>query len=268
MTGTLVEIGGGDIYFESGGEGEGTPVVLINPGALDCRIWEPQWLALTREHRTLRYDPRGWGRSAKAEGPFSHLRDWIALMDRVGIPRAHVVGSSFGGSVALDLIAAAPERVASAILVGAGGPQNGFPPPEDLSRTFGPVLEAMKAGFARGIDAWLEVDARMPRSPELRALVRGNALDNESYWRIPPAWAERLMPPVSERLGDVRVPVLLIVGEHDHPYAHRIAEILEKGLPRARRVVLEGAGHLAHLDQSEEFNARMLGFLKDVEANR
>jgi pimeloyl-ACP methyl ester carboxylesterase len=266
MTGRLFELDGVRIYFES--EGEGSSVVLVNPGALDCRIWDPQWRALAREHRTLRYDPRGWGRSDGAKGPFSHLDDLRALMDFADIPRAHLVGSSFGGSLALDFMAAFPERVASAVLVGAGGPQNGFPPPEGLSQTFGPIARAMKESFARGIDVWLEVDSRMPQEPELRALVRDNALDNESYWKIPPTWSQPLMPPVSGRLGEMRAPVLLVVGERDHAYTHGIAETLEKGIPRARRVVIADAGHLAHVDRSEEFNELLMGFVKEADKDR
>jgi pimeloyl-ACP methyl ester carboxylesterase len=264
MTESLVELNGTRLYYEV--DGEGSPVVLVNPGALDCRIWEPQWRAFSRAHRVLRYDPRGWGKSWKAESSFSHCRDLEALLDRTGIARAHLVGSSFGGSLALDFAAAFSDRVASAVLVGAGGPQNGFPFPADLARSFAPIGAAMKEDFARGIDVWLETDSRMPRAPELRALVRANALDNASYWKIPLSWAETLKPPVSERLGEVDVPILLVVGEYEHSYTRQIAETLERGLPRARRVVAQGAGHLVHVDQAESFNELVLRFWNEVDS--
>jgi pimeloyl-ACP methyl ester carboxylesterase len=200
------------------------------------------------------------------DAPFSHLRDLSELLDLTAIPRAHLVGSSFGGSLALDFAAAFPERVTSAVLVGAGGPQNGFPLPSDLARAFAPIFEAMKEDFARGIDVWLELDARMPREAEIRALVRENALANESFWKIPPAFSETLTPPVSGRLAEMSLPILLVVGEHDHPYAHQIAELMEKGLPRARRVVVEGAGHLVHLDRAEQFNELVLDFLDEIDS--
>lgn len=265
MTGTPAALDGVRLYYEI--EGAGSPVVFVNPGALDCRIWEPQWRALSQGHRVLRYDPRGWGRSARADGPFSHLRDLRALMDFVEFHRAHLIGSSFGGSLALDFVAEFPERVASAVLVAAGGPQNGFPFPQDLARAFAPISRAMKEDFAHGIDVWLDLDGRMPLEPELRAGVRDNALENESYWKIPPAFAETLAPPVSGRLGEIDVPLLLVVGERDHPYAHQIAETMERELRRGRRVVVPGAGHLVHVDRAREFNELVLAFLKDADSS-
>lgn len=244
--------------------GTGPALVFINPGALDCRIWDPQWTSFSRSFRTLRYDPRGWSRSEKPDGPFSHLRDLAALMDSVDFPKAHLVGSSFGGSLALDFALAFPDRVDALVLVGAGGPQNGFPLPEDVLRAFAPIGEALRRSFAEGIDAWLELDARLPRDPKLRALLRENALANESYWRIPPVWMKALAPPAAERLRAIRAPTLIVVGEHDHPYTHGVADAIEKGIPNARRTMVEGAGHLVHLEEPARFDRIVREFLDGI----
>ncbi len=259
------EIEGARIYYEL--EGEGSPVVFVNPGALDCRIWDPQWTAFVERHRVLRYDPRGFRGSSKPDGPFSHIRDLRALLDFAKISRAHVIGSSFGGSLALDFAAAHPERVASLVLVGAGGPQNGFPMPAELFRGFAPIGQAMKESFPRGIDVWLELDERMPRDPRLRSLLRDNALDNEGYWKIVPGWAEPLVPPVRDRLKDMSMPTLVVVGERDHPYTLEVASLLEREMPRARRVVLAGASHLVHLEKPEAFNELVLSELQGLREN-
>jgi pimeloyl-ACP methyl ester carboxylesterase len=182
----------------------------------------------------------------------------------MGISQAHVVGSSFGGSLALDFAAAHPGRVASLVLVGAGGPQNGFPMPQDLFRAFAPIAQAMKESFARGIDVWLEIDERMPRDRQLRSLLRGIALDNESYWKIQPGWVEPLVPPVRERLKDMSLPALVIVGERDHPYTLDVALLLEREMPRARRVVVADAGHLVHLEKPSAFNDLVLSGLRSL----
>lgn len=256
MTQAVAPIEGARIHYEI--EGEGAPVVFVNPGALDCRIWEPQWAPFTARHRVLRYDPRGFRGSSEPEGGFSHVSDLRALLDFTRISRAHLVGSSFGGSLALDFAAVHAERTASLVLVGAGGPQNGFPMPADLFRSFAPVAQAMREDFARGIDLWLEIDERMPRDPALRKALRENALENEGYWKIPAGWAEPLTPPVRERLKDMTVPTLLVVGERDHAYTLDVAILLEKEMPRARRVVVPGAGHLVHLEKPSAFNELVL----------
>jgi pimeloyl-ACP methyl ester carboxylesterase len=265
MTRGIAEIEGARIYYEI--EGGGPPVVFVNPGALDCRIWDPQWPAFVARHRVLRYDPRGFRGSSRPEGAFSHISDLRALLDFAGIPRAHLIGSSFGGSLALDFAAADPGRVASLVLVGAGGPQNGFPMPADLFRAFAPIAPAMREDFARGIDVWLELDERMPRDRELTRLLRENALENESYWKIAPGWVEPLAPPVRERLKDMPVPTLAMVGERDHPYTLDVALLLEREMPRARRGVVAGAGHLVHLEKPGAFNELVLsglGRLKEL----
>lgn len=244
--------------------GTGPALVFINPGALDCRIWDPQWTSFSRSFRTLRYDPRGWSRSEKPNGPFSHLRDLADLMDAVDFPKAHLVGSSFGGSLALDFALAFPDRVDALVLVGAGGPQNGFPLPEDVLRAFAPIGEALRRSFAQGIDAWLELDTRLPRDPELRALLRENALANESYWKIPPSWMEAPSPPAADRLDEIPAPTLVLVGERDHSYTHGVAEALEKGIPNARRTVVKGAGHLVHLERPAVFDDIVREFLDGI----
>lgn len=260
MTQGIAEIEGARIYYEIGGEG--SPVVFVNPGALDCRIWNPQWTAFAARHRVLRYDPRGFRGSSKPEGAFSHVRDLRALLDFTEISRAHVIGSSFGGSLALDFAAAHTNRVASLVLVGAGGPQNGFPMPPDLFQAFAPIAQAMKESFARGIDKWLEVDERMPKDRKLSGLLREIALENESYWKIAPGWVEPLVPPVRERLKNLSLPALVLVGERDHPYTLEVAQLLEREMPRARRAVVRGAGHLVHFEKPEAFNDLVLSELE------
>jgi pimeloyl-ACP methyl ester carboxylesterase len=258
----IADIDGARLYHELDGEGES--VVLINSGALDCRIWEPQWEAWRRSFRLLRYDPRGWGRSDPPTGPFSHVRDLERLMDALGIEKAHLVGSSIGGSIALDFSVAFPERTSSQILIGAGGPQNGFPMSAELMLAFAPVGQAMREDFARGIDLWLETDTRMPRSPELRELVRENALANESYWKIPFPMVESLHPPVAERLDEIEAPTLVLVGERDHPYTHEVAEKLARGIPGAAMRVIANAGHLAQLERPGELNRIVSEFIASI----
>ena len=80
-------------------------------------MWDPQWATLTAEHRVLRLDLGGYGRSPLTAGPLCHAADVLAAMDRHGIERATLVGASMGGAVAIDLAVAHPERVSAMVLV-------------------------------------------------------------------------------------------------------------------------------------------------------
>ena len=82
--------------------GSGPPVVLIHAGVADSRMWDPQWAAWQTRFALTRLDLRGFGRSGAPVGSFSHAGDVAALLDGAGIDRAHVVGASFGGLVALE----------------------------------------------------------------------------------------------------------------------------------------------------------------------
>jgi pimeloyl-ACP methyl ester carboxylesterase len=91
-------------------KGSGDPVVLIHGGQLDSRMWDDQFEPYAREFRVLRYDVRGFGGSPATNAPYSNADDLAALMDYLGMPKAHVVGLSLGGMVATDFAVTHPNR--------------------------------------------------------------------------------------------------------------------------------------------------------------
>jgi pimeloyl-ACP methyl ester carboxylesterase len=105
--------------------GQGTPVVLIHGGQMDRRMWDPQFELFAKSFRVVRYDVRGYGRSATASLPYSDVDDLAALLDDLKIPKAHLVGLSLGGRIAIDFAVVHPERVASLVAVAPG--LSGFP---------------------------------------------------------------------------------------------------------------------------------------------
>src|SRR5690349_11445569 len=106
--------GTGEISFES--VGSGPCVVLIHGFGLDRRMWAPQIGPLSGECRVVSYDCRGFGRSSRPSGPYSHADDLHALLERLRIPGAHLVGLSMGGRIALAYASRHPERVESLVL--------------------------------------------------------------------------------------------------------------------------------------------------------
>ena len=242
--------------------GSGSDVVLLHAGVADGRMWEPQWSTWASRFQLTRVDLRGYGRSGPPTGSFSHAGDVLDVLDALGIGRAHVIGASFGGLVALDLACAHPERVAGLVLADAPLPDHGWSPEVEA---FGAAEdEALEAGdldraTAVNVEFWLP-----SASTEVRAAIgeqQRNAFalqvgrDSETAW---------LTDDLPSRLATLDVPTLVVVGESDHADFRSIAERLASTLPNARHAVVPGAGHLPSLEQPAAFDAVVLPFLERV----
>lgn len=257
----IADVNGTTLYYET--RGEGSPLVFVNPGALDCRAWDDQWDPLAKGHVAIRYDPRGWGRSGDARESFSPSSDLAALLSFAGIDRAHLVGASWGASLALDFALAHAKQVQRLVLL--GGAPSGVPIPPEAIAKFRPIVTALREDPARGVDLWLSTPGLgLPDAPPaVTASVRANALDNLRYWSIDPRAMRPLDPPAKDRLREVEAPTLVLVGDRDQDFLQSMADILASTIPRAMKRVIPGAGHLANLENPEAFNREVLAFLKD-----
>ena len=106
---TIVAADGGEVWANDSGSG-GPPLILLHPGVGDSRIWEPVLPGLTRSHRVICYDARGFGRSPAPTVKFSLLSDLIAVLNHFSVDRAAIVGCSQGGGSALGLALEQPEK--------------------------------------------------------------------------------------------------------------------------------------------------------------
>src|SRR3954454_2970981 len=138
--------------------GEGPAVVLLHAGVADRTMWSEHLGPLAASvHRVLAPDLPGFGEAPVAPGQQAPWSDVLQTMDAAGIDRAAVVGSSFGGAVALRVAAVAPERVTALALVSAPAP--GVEPSADLQAAWEAEGEALgrgdvEAAVAAGVDAW------------------------------------------------------------------------------------------------------------------
>src|SRR6476660_6290930 len=107
------DVNGGSLYYEV--TGSGSPVVLIPGFTLDTRMWDSEVAALSRKHRVIRYDPRGAGKSPPPTGPYTQYEDLAALLEHIGVGKAHIVGLSLGGATAIDFALASPGLTLSLI---------------------------------------------------------------------------------------------------------------------------------------------------------
>ncbi len=108
------DVGGTKMYYEVYGHGES--ILFIHAGIADCRMWDAQVAALSSQYEVIRCDLRGFGKTPRGAVRFSFYHDIAVLLDSLGIGKAHIVGSSYGGMVAIDYALAYPERVSSLVL--------------------------------------------------------------------------------------------------------------------------------------------------------
>jgi pimeloyl-ACP methyl ester carboxylesterase len=123
-----IPVDGGEVWAEHVA-GPGVPVVLLHPGVGDSRVWDPVMPRLVERHRVIRYDVRGYGRSAAPTAGFSLAGDLVSVLDQLGLEQVVLVGCSMGGDTALSLALAEPARVRALALLCPG--VSGFPMPEE-----------------------------------------------------------------------------------------------------------------------------------------
>lgn len=262
-------VGNTRLYYEVAGRG--LPLVMIHAGVADSRQWNNEFPRFAEQFRVIRYDMRGYGKSEPVEGEFSHMGDLIGLLDHLGIHEPVVaMGCSMGGGLEMDFALAHPTRVKALIMVDAG--PSGLKLDVPRPAKFADAEEAWKAG---DMDRVAELETQiwfdgMGRTPDqvnqpMRRLayeMNRNALAHEAKnlgKRLPDAET-----PAAGRLAELRIPVLVIVGDQDIPYIHAAADYMIERIPSARKVVIEDAAHLPNMDQPEEFYRTVSAFLDDL----
>lgn len=256
------------LYYEV--SGAGPSLVLIHGFTLDTRMWDDQFEAFSKHYRVVRYDLRGYGQSAlpALRVGYSHADDLKALLDHLGVTRAHVLGLSMGGSVAFNFSLEYPGRTMSLITVDTT--LGGFPRSEEWSTFLGMLFsKARQAGVETSKELFLNSGLFQPalENPEVASRLAEMVL-SYSGWSLlnPPGPEISLEIPAAKQLDKIDVPTLVIVGERDLQDFRDIADALEGGIPKATKVVISGVGHMANMEAPEKFNEVVLSFLSEINA--
>ncbi len=259
----------GGIAYET--VGSGPPVLLIHEGIADRTMWDPQWERWGERFTLIRYDQRGFGESADPDGRYSLHGDALAVVDAVGAERAAVVGASMGGTAALDLTLAVPDRVTALVTVVAT--PSGWEPAADLVAMFERVEAAyesdgLEAANEVELGGWVDGPRREtgtvdPAVRERMATMNLDVLKREDARErggveIEP---DALDPPAIGRLGEVGVPVLVVTGALDQPSVLAGAAAMAEGIAGAEAVEIAATAHVPSLERQAEFDAAVLPFL-------
>jgi 3-oxoadipate enol-lactonase len=229
-------------------------------------MWAPQLESFSREHRVITPDLPGFGTSPYESDVIDHRVAVREAMEAAGMERAALVGTSFGGVVALGLTLETPERVSALVLVGAPIDDHDWSAElEELDAAETEALERGDLGAAAETQlAWVTGprrprDAVDPKLLELVAAMQRNVYELQEGHDVQSA---RLDPPASQRLGEVGAPTLVLTGDEDFDDIRRIGDRLAAEIPRAERATLADAAHLPNLERPEEFDRIVLGFLR------
>ncbi len=258
-----VTLNGARIHYER--SGTGFPALFIHAGIADSRMWEPQAKAFLKQFDMVRPDLRGFGDTALPPAPYSGIADLLALLDHLHIDRAHVVGCSMGGTLALDLALEHPQRVARLVLIAAGVSGSNLGAAD--AALFTEVEEADKAGDMDAVnraEVKLWVDGPRRREGSAPATVRALVLDMNGRslhtdWAS--AEAQPIERPAIDRLSEIGAPTLVIVGDQDLPHCLANADLIASKVPGSRKVIIKDAAHLPSLERPEEFNRVLRDFL-------
>ena len=268
MESGFVSVDNGTLYYET--EGQGHPLVLIHAGFLDRRMWDPQFNLFSKNYQVIRYDVRGYGRSSKAQDKFSDIEDLHALLKHLHVDKAHIIGVSNGGRIAIDFTTNYPSMVSALILVGAGvsGYQN---TPEEAAvwkefdRQMAPQEDLVKQGklaeaAMMDIDAWASA-----QDPESRKKIVTIALEN-AHVPVDNPWKLQVSPdpPGYMRLAEIRAPTLVMVGDRDVKGMQLIATTIHSKIPDSKHLVVNGADHIVNTSRPDEFNRAVFDFLRGL----
>ena len=264
-TSGFVELEGCRIYFEV--DGEGHPLLLIHGGLGSLRMWDPQVPAFSERHRVIRYDTRGFGRTQTDDVAFVNLDDAVAVLDHVEARSAYAVGQSRGVSIALDLTIARPDRVDALVSVagGIGGYEAQRPP--DVIAAFDEMDHLWDAEEWSAlaeletrlwVDGWGQPSGRI--NAELRRTVFGWIEANYRAEKVE-GKPQALDPPAAERLDEVRVPTMVMIGEVDEAGGVEAERHLAASVAGAQVVAFPGVAHMIHLEEPDRFNQLVIEFL-------
>lgn len=260
-TNGIAEVNGTRLYYEVAGAGQ--PLVLVHGFGVDSRIWDDQFESFAQRHRVVRYDARGFGRSAlPTRASYAHHDDLRALLEHLGIASASILGLSMGGGIAVNFALTHPDMAASLVLVDSN--LSGF-----QWKEFGKQLERVRSkgreeGSQAAKELFLGLGLLEPAMTKTNVKYRLMQMVNDySGWHFQNTDPLRVPDTLAmELLEEITAPTLVIVGERDLPDFHEVAEVLSTRIPNARKIVLPGAGHVPNMEEPTRFNAAVLDFLR------
>jgi len=265
-------INGIDIHYEVHGQGD--PLLLIMGLGANSTAWVMQVEEFSKHYRVITFDNRDAGLSQKMTSSYTMAEmatDAVGILDEVSVETAHVFGMSMGGMIAQELVLHHPERVRALVLGGtmAGGPGTVLAGPELLTHWMSvaplPLEQKLEASLG-----FLYSDEFIAQN-KTRLLER--SITNAPLMASADALRRQLMAVmgynVQARLPEIDAPTLVLTGTDDKIVPAANSKILADGIPNAKLLEFDGAGHGFIIEKARETNLHVLEFLRphDISVN-
>ena len=233
---------------------------MLHSGSWD-EVWEP----LAKKYHVIRYDRRGYGRSEPATSSFSPAEDLAKLLEHLKVQHAILVGSSSGGALAIDYAILHPRMVDGLFLIGTvlHGMEFSAEFRDRANHNNEPMerddIRAMARNWAQ--DKFLITSANERAREKIYDQLVANGEKLKSY---DSSLEEKLSPPASQRLAEIKAPTLILVGEGDIADVRVHAAAISAGISGSKQFVVKEAGHLIQLEKPGEIVKRVETFVESV----
>lgn len=225
--------------------GDGSPVVFLHGGLANSDYWGLQVPAVALHHTVILMDSRGHGRTTRDTRPYGYdlmADDVAALMQRLNIPKADIVGWSDGGIIGLDLAMRHKDRIGKVFAFAANTVTSGVVEGVEKNPTFAAYIARAGGEYAKYSATPKEYDAFVAQISKM--------------WADQPNWTDAQLKAIDK-------PVLVVDGDHDEAIKRAHTEYIAATIPRAGLLILPNVSHFAFLQDPRQFNFAILHFLGD-----
>src|SRR5262245_4783559 len=261
-------IGDLNVHYEV--QGTGTPMVLLHGGGSRAQTFEELAPILAKSFRVYTPDMRGFGETERPPEPrLSHelwRADLFRFLDAFGLDKVVLGGWSLGGGVSLDFTIHSPDRVSHLVVIGAASPRlassdrSGFQRRRELIERGATPEEIVKETFEFTKKAFSPYS--LEHKPHAVEALRQEHLRNNPASYLEMLQANENRPKIGDRLGEIRCPTLILVGEHDGRTPVPMAEDLNKAIPGSFMKIIPNCGHFYTYEQPEVVGHAMTTYLK------
>jgi len=262
-----VRINGIAINYAERGLPQGTPLVMIHGFPFNHSMWDAQMMALPQDVRAVTFDLRGHGESDVGDGQYSiefFVDDMIGLLDHLGIRAAALCGLSMGGYIALRAVERHPDRVRALVLCDTRSEPDTN---EGRVKRAATVLAVKQNGvkpFARQFVPTVLAQTTLERHPDVAERVRLMIEGNSPLGICGALLAMAARTDTTPSLSAIKIPTLIIVGEHDQLTPPASARALHERIPGSAFVTVPEAAHLSNLENPSFFNEHLVKFLRTL----
>lgn len=258
-----VEVDGLRIAYERTGKGE--PLVLLHGFFGDSRVWRPQLDEFSDEYDVVAWDTPGCGQSSDPPETFrmaDYTRCLRGFIDALGLERPHLLGLSFGSTLALELYHQNPGLPRTLVLAAAYAGWTGSLPAEVVDQRLRQIIPDLDLP-ANQVIAKYNSPGLLSESPPAKVLAENAVIMSDFHPPGMKAMARAVaVADLREVLPRIEVPTLLLYGDKDVRSPVNIGEALHAQIPGSKLVVMSGVGHVSNFEAPERFNAEVRSFLR------